>query len=588
KLRARQPLAGVLTADQKKVLEALKGKPAAEAVVRLAPPGPGPGWGPVGLPPALQCLADKAMADELGLAEDQKRKLEGLAGKWREKKYGRNAESKEQAEEARDLADALDKEARAALTEKQARRLAQIMLQAEKRGLPRERDLFTLPGVVAGLKLSDDQRKKLAAIVEERQKGLLALFLAEGEAKDRLDAVKKYNAGTYERLLAELSAEQRAALDGLFGKPFAGEVRLAPHLPRFFARSAGEEEPLHLFAAAGAFLGSKSLHKEIGADAEQGKKLAALAGRGWPAMPGFAVDEKKAAALRKDVEAILKPEQAKRLSEVLLRQYGTFPFGMNSLARLVEVRKGLGLTEEQLKKLVSGPTRLVRLESVLTDDQKAKWKEMLGEPTKVRLGPIGGLAGAGRVLPDELVLLQDEGVADDVKLSDEQRKKLAGIVGDYQKATRGSGGWARSTPEARKAATDAVEKMLDAEQRKRLDELKRQQARRAGLGGLLKGKEVAEGLKITDEQRQRLDKAEAAEQELARALGTEFPRVRVPEAPSEFAKARQALRTETERKMEAVLTKEQKEALAKLLGRPYEGELPLSMMMSRFGGGPPG
>src|SRR5207247_1941670 len=100
-----------------------------------------------------------------------------------------------------------------------------------KRDLRGERDLFTMPAVAEGLKLTDRQKKKLAGIVAERQKGLLPLFTAAGEAKDVLDAVKKHNADTYKQLLAALTNDQVAALDVLFGKPFEGRVRIAAFLP---------------------------------------------------------------------------------------------------------------------------------------------------------------------------------------------------------------------------------------------------------------------------------------------------------------------------------------------------------------------
>src|SRR5262249_37027113 len=155
--------------------------------------------------------------NELKITKDQKEKFEALGKKWRDKVPSPTAETEAQAKEARELADAIEKDVQALLTKEQARRLRQIGLAVAKRNLRGNRDLFTLPSVIEGLKLTDAQKEKLAAIVEGRQKGLLPVFITDGEAKDVLDAVKKYNDDTYKLLLAELSAEQKKTLGGLFG-----------------------------------------------------------------------------------------------------------------------------------------------------------------------------------------------------------------------------------------------------------------------------------------------------------------------------------------------------------------------------------
>src|SRR5262249_40581516 len=152
------------------------------------------------------------------------------------------------------------------------------------------------------------------------------------------------------------------------------------------------------------------------------KKLTALAG---PGPSSREADEKKlaatAAAVEKQLAGILKPEQMKRLGQVLLQQYGKFPFSPASLPRIVEAQKGLGLTKDQLEKL-SGRGRRVALESVLTEAQKAKWKEMLGKPTDVRLGRgLDGFPGLRTTLPGDSALLEDAEVAADLKLKAAQK-----------------------------------------------------------------------------------------------------------------------------------------------------------------------
>jgi hypothetical protein len=116
----------------------------------------------------------------------------------------------------------------------------------------------------------------------------------------------------------------------------------------------------------------------------------------------------------KALAQILKPEQQKRLKQLRFQQFGT-----NAIATNAEVADGLGLTGDQREKL-KGITDDMRKEvqelrdsgappeemqkkmaelrkssgdkimGLLTDEQKAKWKEMQGEPFK------GDLRGGGR------------------------------------------------------------------------------------------------------------------------------------------------------------------------------------------------
>ena len=133
---------------------------------------------------------------------------------------------------------------------------------------------------------------------------------------------------------------------------------------------------------------------------------------------------KKAVAIfagaEKDLLALLKPAQAKRLREIALQQQSL----AQALAR-PEVAKELQLSDEQAKQLRAireGATREMsklsegvtsreelrkkraefakateeKVLKVLTDRQKAQWKELLGEPFKGELK-----RGSGRREPEE-------------------------------------------------------------------------------------------------------------------------------------------------------------------------------------------
>ncbi len=129
---------------------------------------------------------------------------------------------------------------------------------------------------------------------------------------------------------------------------------------------------------------------------------------------------KKAAEFFKDAEkqvlAALKPEQAKRLRQIALQRQT-----MISAIERPDVAKEMKLTEEQtktLRELREGAMKEMakvreggaesreearkkmteiakatdeKLLKLLTDEQKAKWKELLGEPFKGDLKPGFGL-----------------------------------------------------------------------------------------------------------------------------------------------------------------------------------------------------
>ena len=66
------------------------------------------------------------------------------------------------------------------------------------------------------------------------------------------------------------------------------------------------------------------------------------------------------------------------------------------------------------------------------DPDRCLW---LGKPTEVRLSPGGFTGGFGLALPPEIALLRAKGVAEDVKLTAAQAKKLDGIARTYQEAS---------------------------------------------------------------------------------------------------------------------------------------------------------
>jgi Spy/CpxP family protein refolding chaperone len=169
-------------------------------------------------------------------------------------------------------------------------------------------------------------------------------------------------------------------------------------------------------------LGQQSVQKELNLSDEQVKKVQELQAKAREARQGLrdlsreerqAKMQELAKAGEKSVAGLLKPEQMKRLKQISLQLRGAGAFGNP------EVAKALNLTDEQkekLKAIQEETGRAVRelfqgggdraemrkkmaelhkganekATALLTDDQKAKWKEMTGTPFKGEITFGGG------------------------------------------------------------------------------------------------------------------------------------------------------------------------------------------------------
>jgi Spy/CpxP family protein refolding chaperone len=187
-----------------------------------------------------------------------------------------------------------------------------------------------------------------------------------------------------------------------------------------------------------ALLANKGVQKELKADDAQAAKLDALAQdlmekqRGqFQKLQDLSQDERRAkmqelnqtlgAEIRKGLEEILKPEQAKRYQQIQLQQMGIL--GAPVMPR---VQEALNLSDDQRSKLrtiqedqqqamreifqsagddrAAAMTKMADLRkksnekamALLTDAQKATWKELTGEPFEVRFEPGQGPGGGFR------------------------------------------------------------------------------------------------------------------------------------------------------------------------------------------------
>ena len=187
-----------------------------------------------------------------------------------------------------------------------------------------------------------------------------------------------------------------------------------------------------------------------------------------------------------------------------------------------------------------------------------------------RFGPgMGGVMSAS-------MLAGNPSVQEELKLTDEQKEKLR----EAQRSVREKMGDLREMePEERREkmkeindeADKALKGVLKEDQMKRLIEIRWQQA---PLGAFA-GKEFEEGLKLTDDQKEKL-------KGITEEMGKDMREIRAEmrDNPREGREKMEALRKETKDKSLAVLTAEQKASYEKLVGKPFE----LKMEMRGPGG----
>lgn len=169
-------------------------------------------------------VTNEGVQKELKLADDQAGKAKEIADKLREKHKGEFAaafklDGEERRTKMQEILKTFNeetaKELGTVLKPEQIKRLKQIELQQ------RGSRAFEDQEVVAGLKISDDQKAKLKALGEESGKQMREIF--QGAQGNREEAAKKFQAlrkETMDKALAVLSDDQKKAWKELTGEPF--------------------------------------------------------------------------------------------------------------------------------------------------------------------------------------------------------------------------------------------------------------------------------------------------------------------------------------------------------------------------------
>ena len=515
-------------------------------------------------PATLQYLRAAAVVDELKLDKEQKEKLGALAREW-----GWTPNRLRSAAEARKLrerAEALEKRARAVLKPAQAGRLAEIELQAERRAAG-ERGELLRPAIAEALKLDKAQQAKLAEIRDDRQQEVWPLFAAEGKPDAVLARVKAHRAATRALMLAVLTAKQRAALPGLYGKPFA-EVKIVP-LPQFHRRTGLGSR--YAILEGMRYTASPALHKELGLDAAQAKKLIRAGWRADPDLPVLPGDDQprmvaqRAQAVEKALLGFMTAKQVARFKQVVMHRSQ----GPRSSIRmdLAEIRGAALLTQAQQSRLMDGE----KPEDVLDDSQKAAIRKIMGNPPGRVLS--GGPVGLGT--SPLLALLGSPDVEKELKITDAQADSFAALDMKRQKAIANR----KAAADAGKQADAAARKLLDEFQSRRLGELRvRQRQWRWGLRGLL-GSPPAAALGLTKAQEKRIRGLFDGHMRLLGELQAELDMMRAAggHALDDGIYALMKAMTRTlVRRTEAVLDGKQRAKLKESMGKPFTGRMPVT------------
>lgn len=175
----------------------------------------------------------------------------------------------------------------------------------------------------------------------------------------------------------------------------------------------------------------------------------------------------------------------------------------------------------------------------------------------------GGGFGGGT-----LFLLTQKSVQEELKLSDEQVKKVTELQEKQREAFQGFGDLSQEErrtkmQEMAKTQNEAITKLLKPEQLKRAKQIALQQQVSRTLAFTLNNEEIAKTLNITDEQKEKIRDIQSKAREETQGLGRD----------EEGFKKRQEINKATNEKVMGLLTAEQKAKLKEMQGEPFKGEI---------------
>ncbi len=168
--------------------------------------------------------------------------------------------------------------------------------------------------------------------------------------------------------------------------------------------------------------------------------------------------------------------------------------------------------------------------------------------------------GRGFGMMNTIFLLNQKSVQEELKLTDEQIAKVKELQEKQREAFQN---FRDMSPEERQQKmqemTKAVDQTLKPQQLKRIKQIALQQAGARAVND----EEVAKALNVTDEQKEKFREIQREFFEKMRELGFD----------EDKAKERESLQKETNEKMMAVLTSDQKAKLKEMQGEPFKGKI---------------
>lgn len=373
--------------------------------------------------------------------------------------------------------------------------------------------------------------------------------------------------------------------------------RLAPTLVFLCASAVAAQpdltSPLSVLRSAAIYLTDAALHKELKLTAEQINKLRDHRQRyindNFAARNDAQGREAAGKALEQGLTDTLRPEELKRLREIMIQQLDrrsqSGNFG-HTLLRYKELVDTLKLSDDQKSRLQNNEL----LASVLAADQKIRWQELQGEPFTGQLrltftdfpsSPFSRPPPA----PSQLECLLQKPVQDEIKLTGEQVQRVTDLEQRRLVLFRNYGQLtSEEQQKKRNAAAMLVERdleaLLSADQHKRLGQITLQEVQRnSGLTAIFTQPSVIQGLQLTQQQQDQLA-AHRRERQIVglQAFTQGGDHDVIARRLADFKKA-------TYEQMVASLSPDQQARLKELLGEPYTGPLQPPAVLPRPGRG---
>jgi hypothetical protein len=520
-------------------------------------------------------LRTSAVQDELKLTDEQIAALRPLllratpiAFSPSNPERSTEQENKETAREA----DEVNKRLAEILQPEQLRRLMQIAIQ---KGVGRYGPAVLLGDErkAAELELSGEQRSRVRAALRARRDGLINLALSEDEVAAATERIRETAKALDGKVVAILTPAQQEKLREMFGEPFVDKKDDD-------SRSQLRRRTFGLYTAELGYLQQTVVHDELKMTAEQIQRAA----EAWEKFndefsrsPSTTTsedtprEEKMSNFTAQALGGILKPEQAKRLRELILQRNslgGRRPVPLDTIVAYPGVPAELGLSARQVERLQGGGSA----EQVLTADEKAKAAKLVGEPFSGLLRlvimprPRLGTAGAVPAAPARLRLAQDADVQAELKMTDEQVAKVGALEQKRRESLQPAGagdrvGLFQKQREADAAVLKDLDALLTEKQRERLAQIELQERARGGITFILPNSEMMARLGLSREQATQMMRGQLQLQQIGLVLSRDYLGF-----DSEW---QTALRRAQDERALKVLTDEQRKRWESAFGEPF-------------------